>query len=46
MYSVLFATLFAILPPCQFEDSANCAWDAQGQGLNFIDITGNAYYNN
>lgn len=36
------------LPPCEFEDSVNCYWDAQsrgdGQGASFIDIDGVTYY--
>lgn len=44
MYHILFALLATFLPACEFEDSANCYWDAQGQGVNFIDIDGKVYY--
>jgi len=44
MTNILWAILFAALPPCQFEDSHNCAWDAhtQGnsQGTSLIDMGG------
>ena len=36
------------LPPCEFEDSANCYWDAEersnGKGDSFVDIDGVAHY--
>lgn len=36
------------LPPCEYEDSANCIWDASeqgnGEGISFVDIDGTAYY--
>lgn len=32
MESIIFALLWLILPPCEFEDSANCKWDAAQQG--------------
>ena len=36
------------LEPCQFEDSANCFWDSSergnGQGVDFHDVDGTAYY--
>lgn len=36
------------LPPCEYEDSANCYWNAtsagNGQGTSFIDLGGTAYY--
>lgn len=36
------------LAPCEFEDSANCYWDASergnGQGDSFVDVDGTAYY--
>lgn len=38
----IFALLFAALPACPTEDSANCAWDAarsNGRGLSFVAIS-------
>ena len=32
MVSVLFAALMALLPPCPYEDSGSCAWDADTRG--------------
>lgn len=36
------------LAPCEFEDSANCYWDASergnGKGDSFVDVDGTAYY--
>lgn len=36
------------LPPCEYEDSANCRWDAgtagNGAGFSFIDLGGEVYY--
>jgi hypothetical protein len=36
------------LPPCEYEDSRNCYWDAQemgnGEGRSFYDIDGVVYY--
>jgi hypothetical protein len=44
----IFALIFAILPPCEYEDSANCSWNAQtsgnGEGRSFFDLGGTAYY--
>ena len=41
--------LFApLLPVCEYEDSANCRWDAgtagNGAGFSFIDLGGEVYY--
>lgn len=36
------------LPPCEYEDSADCYWNAgsmgNGDGISFIDLGGTAYY--
>lgn len=36
------------IPPCEFEDSTNCFWDAEvsgnSEGVSFVDIGGTAYY--
>lgn len=38
----------AEIPPCEFEDSENCYWDAatmgNGEGASFVDVSGTAYY--
>jgi hypothetical protein len=38
----------APLPPCEYEDSENCFWDAgeagNGEGTSFVDIDGTPYY--
>lgn len=43
-----FSTATATLPPCQFEDSTNCYWDAttmgNGTGTSFIDLNGTTYH--
>lgn len=50
MFTYLLIHLaLVVLPPCEYEDSANCVWDAQTAGLanggrSFIDIGGTAYY--
>lgn len=48
MLELIVALLFAILPPCQYEDSANCAWDASeagnGVGSSFVDLGGRVFY--
>ena len=40
----IFAALMSALPPCPFEDSTNCAWDASeqgnGQGRDFVSLAG------
>lgn len=42
LVQLLFAFLFAILPPCPTEDSTNCKWDAvnmgNGNGYDFVVI--------
>jgi len=42
--NLLFTLLMAVLPPCQSEDSNNCAWDAQSQGnkvgTSFVNVGG------
>ena len=44
----LLLVLALFLPACEFEDSANCYWDAassgNGLGSSFVDINGTAYY--
>ena len=44
----LVATLLALMPPCQAEDSTYCAWDAQAQGNglghSFIAIGESTFY--
>jgi hypothetical protein len=46
--NLLFAILFAFLPPCASEDSTNCRWDAahqgNGQGNSFVNIAGILIY--
>lgn len=36
------------LSPCQYEDSANCVWDASrmgnGKGKSFVNVQGEYYY--
>jgi len=48
MLSIFWAIMFAILPPCEYEDSSNCKWDAGSYGNHigdsFIDIGGQVYY--
>ncbi|MDR0285755.1 MAG: hypothetical protein LBI33_12845 [Propionibacteriaceae bacterium] len=38
----------SFLPPCEFEDSVNCFWDASargnGAGADFVNLDGNIYY--
>lgn len=47
MLTILLAVLFAILPACETEDSANCAWNAatagNGHGVSFVDVGGTTY---
>ena len=42
MPSAIFAILMMALPPCEYEDSTNCSWDARhqgnGQGTSFVSI--------
>lgn len=42
LISLAYAILFAILPPCETEDSHNCRWDAttmgNGGGTSFVSI--------
>ena len=48
MISLLFSLLFTVMPPCEYEDSTNCSWDADtrgnGVGHSFVDIGGTAFY--
>lgn len=48
MLNFIFGLMMAVLPPCEYEDSANCSWDAStagnGVGTSFYDIGGTAYY--
>jgi len=37
MAEVIFALLLAILPDCEFEDSANCHWNAETMGNGYGD---------
>lgn len=37
--TLLFAILFAILPPCPTEDSTMCRWDAGGSGVSFVALS-------
>ena len=45
--AVSIAALADALPPCPFEDSRDCFWDAAtrgtGTGQSFIDVNGTAY---
>jgi hypothetical protein len=45
---MIWAVMFALLPPCPMEDSADCAWDAgnsgNGIGTSFFDVAGTTYY--
>jgi hypothetical protein len=40
MMHLLFTILFSILPPCHYEDSTNCGWNAgtsgNGEGRSFV----------
>lgn len=46
--TVIVAPLVLMLPPCPYEDSSNCIWDASkqgnGQGRSFVDIAGHVFY--
>lgn len=46
--NLIIALMFLVLPPCEYEDSPNCAWDAStsgnGIGHSFVDLAGTAYY--
>lgn len=45
MYSVLFAILTMVMPPCEYEDTMNCYWDGgNNEGMPFIDIDGQPIY--
>lgn len=48
MNALIFALLMLVLPPCEYEDSPNCGWDAStsgnGEGTSFVDLNGTAYY--
>ncbi|NJL71043.1 MAG: hypothetical protein HC888_05220 [Candidatus Competibacteraceae bacterium] len=43
MREIIFQIALALLPPCQFEDSTVCVWDAAAQGnrmgASFIALT-------
>ena len=47
LIQVVFAWLMAVLPPCPYEDSGNCAWDADtrgnGYGNSFV-VVGDSEY--
>lgn len=44
----VFRTMLTSLPPCEFEDSPNCSWDASGagngMGTDFFDLNGMVFY--
>lgn len=47
IFKTLMLVLMAVLPPCESEDSTNCAWDASvqgnGTGNSFVDFGGHFY---
>jgi len=48
MVNLIVSLLFAVLPPCEYEDSPNCAWDASesgnGVGHSFVNVDGQVFY--
>lgn len=47
---LIISILFVFLPPCEYEDSPNCSWDAgsagNGVGNSFVNLDGTYYYLN
>ena len=42
--NLVFALMFAVLPPCETEDATNCHWQAPPNGNSFVDVGGTAFY--